>query len=197
LAVSFLLAAAASPDEATEAAPRVTVWLYDYARVSRETLENAKSKAGRIFLQAGVRLAWVDCPRSMEEIPKYPACQGVLRPTRLVLRILSGSAASGANSHSKTCGRAALREDGGFGLQAGVYASCAEGRPVLGHLMAHELGHLLIGTRTHSPAGVMQTDWSPTQVRHAAQGRLLFSTKDALRIRAQVRERMRAERAGS
>jgi hypothetical protein len=206
--LSFLVAMATSgvartPSVKTnEPTPNVTVWLYDYARIHRDALAQAKSEVRRIFRQAGVRITWVDCPCSGDESHKYPDCGGVLGPTQLVLRILPRSLPSRANGHSTVFGQAALPDDGGFGLQAGVYAYGAEelsreqnspSAVILGHLTAHELGHLLIGTATHSSVGIMRGEWSVLDLKRAVQGRLLFSTKDAKRIRAQVRARMQAE----
>jgi hypothetical protein len=49
---------------------------------------------------------------------------------------------------------------------------------VLGHVIAHEIGHVLIGTVEHSPSGVMRAHWSKADVA-AMQGRLLpFSRTD-------------------
>jgi hypothetical protein len=45
---------------------------------------------------------------------------------------------------------------------------------LLGDLMAHELGHLLLGPRSHSPRGIMCAIWGTQELRNAAQGALLF-----------------------
>jgi hypothetical protein len=33
----------------------------------------------------------------------------------------------------------------------------------LGHTMAHEVGHLLLGTNSHAPTGLMIADWHPLE----------------------------------
>jgi hypothetical protein len=33
----------------------------------------------------------------------------------------------------------------------------------LGHAMAHEVGHLLLGAHSHAPAGLMTADWYPLE----------------------------------
>ena len=48
----------------TEPALNITVWVYNDARIHREALIQAKSTTGRIFRQAGVKVAWIDCPCS-------------------------------------------------------------------------------------------------------------------------------------
>jgi hypothetical protein len=33
----------------------------------------------------------------------------------------------------------------------------------LGHVMAHEVGHLLLGTHSHAPTGLMAVSWRPLE----------------------------------
>jgi hypothetical protein len=46
---------------------------------------------------------------------------------------------------------------------------------VLGHVMAHELGHLLLGSNAHSRQGIMCPNWHAGELRLASMGGLLFS----------------------
>jgi hypothetical protein len=50
---------------------------------------------------------------------------------------------------------------------------------ILGHAIAHELGHLLLGTNSHSPAGIMRARWQPADLASASKGALLFSTVES------------------
>jgi hypothetical protein len=43
---------------------------------------------------------------------------------------------------------------------------------VLGHAIAHELGHLLLGVDAHSPEGLMRAHWTSRDLALAAQGKL-------------------------
>jgi hypothetical protein len=54
---------------------------------------------------------------------------------------------------------------------------------VLGHVIAHELGHLLLQRATHSAAGLMR---ATLDLRLAQQGRLLFTAPEAQAIRAAI-----------
>jgi hypothetical protein len=54
---------------------------------------------------------------------------------------------------------------------------------VLGALIAHEIGHMLLPEGSHSEAGVMLGAWSIAQYRMAAGGRLQFSSESARMIR--------------
>jgi hypothetical protein len=50
---------------------------------------------------------------------------------------------------------------------------------VLGHVMAHEIGHLLLGTNAHSPMGIMRPNWQGQELRSIAIGTLLFTREQA------------------
>ena len=63
---------------------------------------------------------------------------------------------------------------------------------ILGYIMAHELGHLLLEDERHSDTGIMHDLWGPEHLRNAAFGRLTFTPRQARRIRANVEDRMRA-----
>lgn len=49
---------------------------------------------------------------------------------------------------------------------------------ILGHVMAHEVGHLL-GINSHSATGIMRAHWDPDELVLASQGRLLFTPKQS------------------
>ena len=66
-------------------------------------------------------------------------------------------------------------------------------RRILGLLMAHEIGHLLLATESHSTDGIMQSLWSATDLADATQGRLGFSSSQTRRIRAQMAVRIGAQ----
>ena len=50
---------------------------------------------------------------------------------------------------------------------------------VLGHAMAHELGHLLLGSNSHSSTGIMSGKWRADELKRAAKGDLLFTAQQA------------------
>jgi hypothetical protein len=53
-------------------------------------------------------------------------------------------------------------------------AGQSETGAVLGHIIAHELGHLLMPGEPHSITGIMRADWGGREVLAAIQGTLLF-----------------------
>jgi len=53
---------------------------------------------------------------------------------------------------------------------------------ILGHGIAHEIGHLLLGTNSHASAGLMSARWQPAELASASQGRLLFSPLESQKM---------------
>ena len=66
---------------------------------------------------------------------------------------------------------------------------------ILGCVIAHELGHLLLGSNGRSGAGIMRPRWEPRHVRQLMMGTLLFTTEQSMLMRAQARTRMRVQAA--
>ncbi len=60
---------------------------------------------------------------------------------------------------------------------------------ILGHLMAHEIGHVLLGDNSHSPQGMMSARFSSGDLRLALDGLLFFDSKQA----ALMKERLAAQ----
>ena len=56
------------------------------------------------------------------------------------------------------------------------FARASGGQPasLLGLVIAHEIGHLLLGMKSHSDSGVMQARWNNAQLQQIASGKLIF-----------------------
>ena len=177
---------------AAESAATTTVLVYNQAHVSPGILSTAEREAGRILGAAGVRVTWLECPMvSITASPGGP-CLRPLESTDIMLRVLP----SPIQSYFKA-------DVFGFAISpilASVYYDFADRldltvytefntRIVLGCVIAHELGHLLLGTNSHSRAGIMQSPWKPKQVRKAMMGTLLFTAEQAKLMQANVRAR--------
>jgi len=54
---------------------------------------------------------------------------------------------------------------------------------LLGHAMAHEIGHLLLGQNSHSRDGIMRPQWNPNDLRVIARASLRFTPEQAERLR--------------
>jgi hypothetical protein len=65
-------------------------------------------------------------------------------------------------------------------------------RRVLGLAIAHEIGHVLLNSNTHSAAGLMRADWSRNELRRKDETAWNFLETEAAVVRAAVRARSSA-----
>jgi hypothetical protein len=177
--------------------PTIRVRVNNYAQASPVTIARAESEAGRILGRAGLRMVWLDCP--MEHFGgvhvEQNACLEPLEATDIVLRVLSEPS---KNRFQDTVFGTAV-----VPILASVYYDYAlrtaerdnaafEAPIILGCVIAHEIGHLLLGTNSHSGSGVMQRRWERRQIRQAMTGTLLFTPEQAKLIQAEMQTRMAA-----
>ena len=167
------------------AAALLTIRIYNYAGVPPAELAAARANADRIFQDAGMSLNWVNCrvPNSMEG----DACSGPLHDgAEFVLRLQTASAQSIPSRVSLGSSLIDTRSGGGVLMTidprlVGAVAAQAEADPslVLGRAIAHELGHLLIGTTRHSTHGLMRALWSQRELRGNMAADWRFSADQA------------------
>src|SRR5215831_12944272 len=96
-------------------------------------------------------------------------CQsGATDPTHLFIKILPERLCRKLAFSGKQFGMAEMRGNAGFDTDAGVCFDrvmnlvsewTAPLPPVLGAIIAHEAGHLLLGENSHSSAGIMRARW--------------------------------------
>jgi hypothetical protein len=170
----------------------LTVAIHDRVGVSAKTLAEAERTASVVFRDAGLDVTLVDCASGAAEIKNNSSCRTTQFPTHLHLTIAERS----ENLSDETLGVAYLGEDGGgcytdiffgpavelhehFQVQLGV---------LLGHVLAHEVAHLLLGTNSHSDTGIMRAHWSEQDLANASRYALLFTEAQAKTMRAKVAE---------
>jgi hypothetical protein len=56
---------------------------------------------------------------------------------------------------------------------------------LMGHAIAHELGHLLLGSSAHTRYGLMAGRWRTNELDRAEVGLLQFSAAEAARLRSE------------
>ena len=190
------------PAQSPRPESKIQVFVYNYAGVSPKTLARAEREAARIYSRTGIETEWLDCPLTPAEAAQFPACQLLPSPARLALRLLSRPMAERIGLSQATFGSALLPEDGGFGMTAQVCAHCCEElakgnealhAAVLGHVMAHELGHLLLGIGSHGATGLMHVPWHHKELESVAQGSLLFTSSEGEKMRRQVSARLNGQ----
>lgn len=176
--------------------PAITVLLYDYAHTSAGTLTRAEREASRILREAGVETIWLDCPTGHSAAGPPGPCQRPLEPAEVVLRILPSARKNGFRD--TVFGYANLPAYASVYYDRAVLLARSENVEfelpiILGFAMAHELGHLLLGSNSHSDTGIMRAQWDRKAVQSALMGRKLFTLEQA----GAMRENLRARRAAA
>jgi len=62
---------------------------------------------------------------------------------------------------------------------------------LLGHVIAHEVGHMLLGTLSHAPSGLMEPHWSKVALRELEVRPLAFTPGDAAMIAGRLEQQAR------
>ena len=132
---------------------------------------------------AGVAVTWPQCP-----------CPSPLKRGELVIRIVAAAPASTPGSL-------------GFsfvdiGLKAGTLATVFSDRvealaavagvdqgELLGRVIAHELSHLLLGTRDHGTHGLMRGEWRASELAQQRPSDWVLSRSEGGAIRRAIRRR--------
>jgi len=170
--------------------PKITVWAFNFAQVSTETWSMAQNVAARIFNHTGIDMVWRDCSLSSEGT-YAPDCERPQGATEIIVRLVPASAATRAQFGDGTLGIASQPEKGTPASASVFYdrvKELAKGggasiEVILGHAVAHEIGHLLLGSNSHSSKGLMRARWSWQDLQQAAGGELQFTRSEVARIR--------------
>jgi hypothetical protein len=169
---------------------QLRVSMFNSSPLLPSTIETAEREAGGVLRSAGVEVVWLNCPQDAQHEASHGVCSEVSFPAHLHLRILRASRGLKAT----TVGISFTAKDG-TGCYADLFYEAiqqlheetdASPSLVLGHAMAHELGHLLLGTNSHSPSGLMRAHWTREDLANASKGNLRFSQEQSLRITSRL-----------
>ena len=198
--------AARAADRPLQGKLAFTVYVHNYAQVDPRTLAGAEHVATGIFRNAGVEARWVDVPEVSGGSPiDLPESESNLANLRVF--ILPNEMAQRLGMPDKVMGLApgkgpnrllvyvfyqwlrdlAYRQvDEQTKGNTPWHATVAQ---LLGAMMAHELGHILLNLPSHSDSGIMKGDWDMKAIGDAAFGLLLFTQHQAKQIQADVLRR--------
>jgi hypothetical protein len=160
------------------AAERLVVRTYNNAGVTAAEMTEARGVAGAILEGARLQAVWRDC-RS--------ACADALGPREVIVRIVA--APPGIVADSLGCALIDLQD--GAGILATIYADRinvvasrvgVDPGTLLGRAVAHEIGHLLLGTARHSAGGLMRALWSDRELQRVVTADWIFAPDEVERI---------------
>lgn len=161
LVFSATLTHAQDAGTASQARAAVRVRLSDMAQVSprvRDTAINVATQA----LSSAVQVSWRD-----------RAGADARHPGELIIRLLRSSEST-PRPMRFALGEAVIDVSTGVGVFATIHVdrvekmverSKSDAAALLGRAIAHELGHLLLGTNDHSESGLMRANWTPEDIR--------------------------------
>ncbi len=157
--------------------------------VREPIVAEAKAETELVYRVAGVTIVWRDCDA-------LPIGAELERNPWFIVRLRTGKPPATVGPASlDVMGRAFVEAAGGY--MADAYFQAIEATSerhrgdsgvLLGFVMAHELGHLLLGAG-HTPDGVMQAAWGQKQMDALRHRWLRFTDESAERIRRALETR--------
>jgi hypothetical protein len=182
--------------QTSQGLPQVTVCVYNDSDAPEQTVLKAEGIATRIFRETGVDMDWIDAARHSG---KTACAGGPAAGTSLILRIIPKP----LTLTDTVFGVAFLSEDGSGRYADVFYAPLqklsgvrqVDASILLAHVVAHEIGHLLLGSNAHAHLGVMRSHWESGDLLRAAMGGLLFTSDESRRMRGRLLSRTRFDSA--
>ena len=192
---------------ASENRPTITIHVRNYAGVAPQTLTEAEKVATEIYRKAGVDIGWANVPLAAENGQLNSARHQTITLADIQLNIFLDDTVGLSGLSNNVMGLApGTGPDRGtvyvfdhivrtlYWRMSSVYINGDMDRyvsmgQVLGHVIAHEVGHLLLSQQIHSPHGIMRGEWSFVDFRDMTSGMLLFTSEQGEYLRADVRSR--------
>lgn len=150
------------------AAPHLVLRIYDTSGTDQKEMNLARSTVHTVFNRAGIDVAWLDCTHPSPGV--NPGCDHAVGTTETIIRIIAG----GSRQTGRTLGYSFGDGHRNSACLATVLAdrvddvarrAQAEMGTLLGYVIVHEVGHILLGSDLHSPIGLMRADWSDYEIR--------------------------------
>jgi hypothetical protein len=164
----------------------LVVRTYDTVGLSSPTLERAHVSAGAALAAIGIESIWRACHAS--------ECVSTLEPDELSVRLVTatplsergslGSAAVDVGRRAGTLATIFVDRIEALARQAGVDPGM-----LLGRAIAHEIGHLILGTTNHSRFGLMRAAWKTDELRREMPLDWIFSAEQGAEMRARLAAR--------
>ena len=187
LLVTSTVVVPAAPARA-DAPATLTIRLYNTAGLAFQDVAAARQHAERLLHDTGMRVSFRYCGPATPEAPSAAPCDAPLQPFELAVRILPAPAFH-ASLHPDAFGVTYIVKATNRGWLAAVFpdriaAAAAragvDGGALLGRVIAHEIGHLLLGVGYHGDTGLMRAEWPDDRTADGDEWR--FSSREAARI---------------
>ena len=174
----------------TEPLP-LRVVVYDFGGVATPVLKRAQRLVSGVFTEAGVDVRWLDQAGFASAIPTDPVDRKRFAGSTVQVRLVPPAMHRALGLNQDALGTAGSGTGCVWisvaGIQEAARLSNADVSDVLGYVIAHEIGHVLLPLGWHAVAGLMQDDLDPHLI---ARNRLFFLPQEAVLIRMTLQSRM-------
>lgn len=182
---------------AADSIPAFRVHIINLTEATPATITRAEDEAGWILHNAGLNVVWLNCSREQDAANPADPCQQPLGPANVFVRLLSTQARKGFQDSifgfAVVPALATVYYETAIDLAKTFRAEGMDVPTILGGVMAHEIGHLLLGLDSHSPTGIMQAHWGRKQMRELFKRELLFTGEQSRQIQAEWQARTKLE----
>lgn len=197
-AAYFMLIMSSAHAATVDAAPRtqaaVAIRTYNYATVAHDQMSEARSEAAHIFKGAGISLEWIEC-RVPGSSAGAACTEPLLAGRDLMLRLVDRTPVPGERVVALGESMLDREQRGGvlmtinlFPVRAVAEKTATAVSTLLGRAIAHEIGHLLLGSAEHPRLGLMRALWSHDELRGLKPAHWGFSSREAAQMRETLRQ---------
>lgn len=187
LAVMAIGLATAGPPRAVAAESHeltpLRVAIVNHAEVPEDVWQRAQTTASRIYEAAGINLLWFD-RRSTNTATSKSDLSVIVSAAPLAPGLTSSKHVLGFALQPLHRGRLAYAFYGR--IQNFARDTRTDVGVMLGHVIAHEMGHLLLAKKAHSIVGLMRARWEGPQTEMLSTETLTFTNDEAAIIRTRA-----------
>jgi hypothetical protein len=180
------------PLAATKAeTPDVRIRILDYARIANDVIAQAQQRVIDIYKIIGVQMRWqvTICPPD----PSSSVTETEL--SDFVLIVLSPNMSRRMKIAPDVVGMAIVPPQGGGRIAYVLFdrvtlvarTARSEVTDVLGRVMAHEIGHLMLPDGSHSGSGLMRADWNIKELHRPLHSAFEFTSSQGEAMRRRFR----------
>ena len=162
----------------------ITLVVTNLAGVSPAILDRAEVEAGRAYRRLGVRTNWIDAAHASAA----PTTSSGFTIALVIQSRLAGVSVGGSRSVMAAAPRSWSERGGSIYVfydhvtdVANVHR--ADTALLMGIVIAHEMGHLLLHHSEHAGEGLMRGVWDADAIKQGAVGLLWFSPSESHQIR--------------
>jgi len=181
------------PENPDGAQPEVLVRVFDVGAVSGLTMAQGEVVAKQILASAGVRVRW-----AISAVPRRPelqaaACENASAVETIDIRFAYSVPAEykrGVLAEARPFAKCGVRITVFFDRVSRIFGlRLAPDAAILGHVLAHEMGHVLLKLENHSEAGLMKARWNDHDLAKMRSKKFTFTPDEIAMIQSNLARR--------